>query len=123
MKKLIKVLSLSIVLGAASSAMAMDPDPDEELANATFTNTSDSCTYEGHVIRVSAYNYNKHEDSYVYWREKARDNFYYYAKTDDERLLNAAMHAMVGPKHVQIRTDSCSVGRSKGHIEVLRLNP
>ncbi len=123
MKKLIKALSFSIVLGAASSAMAMDPDPDEEFANATFTNTNNSCTYEGHVIRVSAYNHNNYPHSYVYWREKVRDNFYYYATTDDERLLNAAMHAMVGPKRVQIRTDSCSDGRSKGHIEVLRLNP
>ena len=119
MKKLIKALSLSIVLGAASSAMAMDPD--EESSIAAFTNTSTSCTYEGHVIRVSAYK--EFQNSYVYWREKARDNFYYYARTDDERLLNAAMHAMVGPKRVQIRTDSCSDGRSKGHIEVLRLNP
>ncbi len=121
MKKLIKALSFSIVLGAASSAMAMDPDPDEELANAAFTNTGTSCAYEGHVIRVSAYK--ESQDSYVYWRAKARDNFYYYAKTDDERLLNAAMHAMVGPKRVQIRTDSCFEGRSKGHIYVIRLNP
>ncbi len=120
MKNLIKALSLSIVLGAASSAMAMEPD--EESANTVInTNTNTSCTYEGHVIRVSAYK--EFQDSYVYWREKARDNFYYYAKTDDDRLLNAAMHAMVGPKRVQIRTNYCSDGRSKGHIEFVRLNP
>ncbi len=119
MKKLIKALSLSIVLGATSSAMAMEPD--EESANVAFTNTNTSCTYEGHVIRVSAYHNLQY--SYVYWREKARDNFYYYARTSDDRLLNAAMHALVGPKRVQIRTDHCSDGRSKGYIEVVRLNP
>ncbi len=121
MKKLIKALSLSIILGAASSTMAMEPD--EESANVAFTNTSNTCSYEGHVIRVSAYNHNKYDYSYVYWREKARDNFYYYAKTNDERLLNAAMHAMVGPKRVKIRTDSCEQGRNKGYIDVIWLNP
>ena len=130
-----KSLTLAAIaaFGLSTSAFGNEPEPKDFSAGEHETiagralESNGHCTYPGHVVRVSAYEH--FEDSYVYWRTQAIDNFYYYAKVkvDDDRLLNAAFHSLAGPTRVEIVTDrACNHGGSErfaGYITVLRLNP
>ena len=119
--------AIAFALGGLSlNASAEDFGPEASGGaggqNTLNNGSSSSCNYEGRVIRVSAYL--EGNNSYVYWRESALDNDYYYARIYDSQILNAAMHAMNGPMQVRIRTDeSCHSGRNKGFATRIQLNP
>ena len=117
--------AFALALGSLSlnaQADAFDPEAGGGVDSLAVQSSGSSCNYYGHVIRVSAYE--AHNNSYVYWRESALDNEYYYARINDSQLLNAAMHAMNGPVQVRIRTnESCHSDRNKGFATRIQLNP
>lgn len=105
-------------------AEVFDPEAQDESDESTLLDTLPNvyCTSKGQVIRVSAYEEGNH--SYIYWRESALDNVYYFAITHDNRLLNTAMHAMNGPMQVSIRTHGeCHSSSYKGFVNRIQLNP
>ena len=117
--------AFAFALGSLSlnaQAEVFDPEAGGGADALAAQNSSSSCNYYGHVVRVSAYE--SDHRSYVYWRESALDNEYYYALINDSQLLNAAMHAMNGPMQVRIRTnESCHSDRYKGFATRIQLNP
>lgn len=85
-------------LSLSAQAEEFGPEADSGPGSLAVQSSSSRCNYEGHVVRVSAYE--SDNNSFVYWRESALDNDYYYARIEDSHLLNAALHAMNGPVHV-----------------------
>jgi hypothetical protein len=111
-------------LSLNAQAVVFDPESEGGGGNGILTaNTNSSrCTYEGHVIRVSAYQ--EGNNSFLYWRESALEDQYSYALLDDSQLLNAALQALNGPVQVRIRTDAaCTSSRYKGFVSRIQLNP
>ena len=76
------------------------------------------------VVRVSAFP--QTEISYIYFRMGGLDNTYNSCTTEDNNLVNAAMHALSGLMDVEIVTSGfCNLDTTSkcGICEVIRLNP
>lgn len=105
----------------ATWAHAEEDDSDFE-AN---TANSQSSACDGHVIQVKA---NPEESSsWIYLRKTARSNVYYYGRTSDSILINAALHSLNGSTQVRIYSEYGCGGNSSrnniGRIYGIRVNP
>jgi hypothetical protein len=86
------------------------------------------CTQSGHVERVTAYNDGISTYHYIYLRNSALANIWWYTRTSDDEMAEMATSALTGTTRVTIQGDvaSCPTtggGRYMGNQRYLVVNP
>ena len=118
----VATLALSAPLAHADD----DDDDDIESVNGVFSNTPASGSCFGHIIQVRTDPQNDY--TRIYFRTSSLSNRYYYGKTEDPTLINAALHSLSGPIQVRIYSASAngctsSSNQNVGEIYRIRVNP
>jgi hypothetical protein len=115
-------------LALSAPGVHADDDDDDDIENVDgiFTNTPASGSCFGHVIQVRT----DPQDYYtrIYFRTSSLSNRYYYGRTKDPLLINAALHSLSGPIRVRFHSafaNGCtsSSNRYVGDIYRIRVNP
>ncbi|MCU7917495.1 MAG: hypothetical protein KZQ95_03955 [Candidatus Thiodiazotropha sp. (ex Epidulcina cf. delphinae)] len=86
------------------------------------------CTQSGHVERVTAWNDGVGTYHYIYLRNSALTNYYWYARTTDDEMAEIATSALTGTTRVTVSGDAATCppaggGRFMGNLRYLIVNP
>ncbi|MCU7934734.1 MAG: hypothetical protein KZQ99_07630 [Candidatus Thiodiazotropha sp. (ex Dulcina madagascariensis)] len=86
------------------------------------------CTQSGHVERVTAYNDGVGTYHYIYLRNSALTNYFWYARTSDDEMAEIATSALTATTRVTIQGDvgTCAAtggGRYMANLRYLIVNP
>jgi len=87
------------------------------------------CTQSGHVERVTAYDdVVTGANHYIYFRNSALTNVYWYVYTTDDEMVEIATDALTSTTRVTIQGDAATCpttgsARNAGHLRYLIVNP
>jgi hypothetical protein len=99
------------------------------LAAGMFPLTSGAvCSQYGHVERVTAYNDGVGTYHYIYLRNSALSNYWWYVRTTDDEMAEIATTALTATTHVLVQGDisACPTtgsGRYMGNLRYIVVNP